>query len=56
MTTIQLKAELNRQINSIADDEAMLAKAINYVKRLAKAEIKSPRPDTHEQGGFFQDD
>lgn len=53
---IQLKAELNRQINSIADDEAMLAKAINYVKRLAKQKAKAEDPTRMSKEDFFQND
>ena len=54
MTALQLKAELNRQINSIADDEAMLAKAINYVKRLAKQKAKAEDPTRMSKEDFFK--
>ncbi len=54
MTALQLKAELNRQINSIADDEAMLAKAINYIKRLAKQKAKTEDPTRMSKEDFFK--
>ena len=34
MTAIELKAELFRQIDTIDDDEPMLAKILNYVSKL----------------------
>ena len=34
MTAIELKAELFRQIDTIADDEPMLTKVLNYVSKL----------------------
>ena len=35
MTAIQLNAELYRAMGEIADDEALLAKVLKYVKKLA---------------------
>ena len=39
MTALQLNAELFRAMGKIADDETLMKKVLNYVKRLA---AKSP--------------
>ncbi len=35
MTTLQLNAELYREMGKIADDETLMQKVLRYVKRLA---------------------
>ena len=35
MTALQLRAELGTAINTIADDETLMTKALKYIKRLA---------------------
>ena len=50
MTALQLNAELFRAMGKIADDEALMAKVLRYVKRLA-AKKADPTLMTKEE--FF---
>ena len=50
MTTLQLNAELYRAMGEIADDEALMAKVLKYVKKLA-AKKNDPTLMTKEE--FF---
>ena len=50
MTALQLNAELFRAMGKIADDEALMAKVLRYVKRLA-AKKEDPTLMTKEE--FF---
>lgn len=36
MTTMELNAELFRQLSIIADDESLMRKAVKYISRLAR--------------------
>jgi hypothetical protein len=50
MTTAQLNAELFRQLSFIADDEVLLEKTINSIKRLRKAKAHEQlKPYTKEE-------
>ena len=51
MTTLQLNAELFRAMGKIADDETLMKKVLNYVKRLA-AKKEDPTLMTKEE--FFR--
>ena len=50
MTALQLNAELFRAMGKIADDETLMKKVLNYVKRLA-AKKEDPTLMTKEE--FF---
>lgn len=50
MTSLQLNAELFRAMGKIADDETLMKKVLNYVKRLA-AKKEDPTLMTKEE--FF---
>ena len=50
MTALQMNAELFRAMGEIADDEAMMAKVLKYVKKLA-AKKADPTLMTKEE--FF---
>ena len=50
MTALQLNAELIRAMGKIADDETLMKKVLNYVKRLA-AKKEDPTLMTKEE--FF---
>ena len=50
MTALQLNAELYRAMGVIADDETLMKKVLNYVKRLA-AKKEDPTLMTKEE--FF---
>ena len=50
MTALQLNAELFRAMGKIADDETLMKKVLNYVKRLA-AQKEDPTLMTKEE--FF---
>ncbi len=50
MTALQLNAELFRAMGEIADDETLMKKVLNYVKRLA-AKKEDPTLMTKEE--FF---
>ena len=51
MTALQLNAELCRAMGKIADDETLMKKVLNYVKRLA-AKKEDPTLMTKEE--FFR--
>lgn len=51
MTALQLNAELFRAMGKIADDETLMKKVLNYVKRLA-AKKEDPTLMTKEE--FFR--
>ena len=51
MTPLQLNAELFRAMGKIADDETLMKKVLNYVKRLA-AKKEDPTLMTKEE--FFR--
>lgn len=51
MTALQLNAELFRAMGEIADDETLMKKVLNYVKRLA-AKKEDPTLMTKEE--FFR--
>lgn len=51
MTALQLNAELFRAMGVIADDETLMKKVLNYVKRLA-AKKEDPTLMTKEE--FFR--
>ena len=51
MTALQLNAELYRAMGVIADDETLMKKVLNYVKRLA-AKKEDPTLMTKEE--FFR--
>ena len=51
MTALQLNAELYRAMGKIADDETLMKKVLNYVKRLA-AKKEDPTLMTKEE--FFR--
>jgi len=50
MTTLQLNAELYREMSKIADDETLMMKVLKYVKRLT-AKKEDPTMMTKEE--FF---
>ena len=50
MTALQLNAELYRAMGVIADDETLMTKVLNYVKKLA-AKKEDPTEMTREE--FF---
>lgn len=50
MTALQLNAELYRAMGVIADDETLMIKVLNYVKKLA-AKKEDPTEMTREE--FF---
>ena len=41
MATMRLNNELQRQLSYISDDEALMKKVINYIKRLGKERSKA---------------
>lgn len=47
MTTLQLNAELYRQLSYIADDKNLMQKVVNYVKRLTRERAVGKGTDTH---------
>ncbi len=47
MTSIQLNAELYKEMGKIADDEKLLTKVLKYVKKLA-AKREDEQQMTHE--------
>ena len=51
MTTIELNAELYRNLGTIAEDETMLAKVVKYVRKLAKQITDDPTRMSKEE--FF---
>ena len=51
MTTIQLKSELYRAVDNIADDEELLKKVLDYVKKLA---TKKDDPTLMTKEEFYQ--
>ena len=44
MTAMQMNAELFRQLSLIADDEPLMAKVLNYIKKLTHRPHHSPHP------------
>ena len=48
MTALQLNAELYRAMGMIADDEALMAKVLKYVKRLATKKVDSTQMTKEE--------
>ena len=51
MTALQLNAELFRAMGKIADDETLMKKVLNYVKRLA---AKKEDPTLMTKKEFFR--
>ena len=49
MNALQLNAELYRNLGIIAEDETMLEKAVNYVRKLAKQLTEDPTRMTKEE-------
>ena len=47
MTAIELQSELLREINPIVDDEGLMRKVINYVRKLVHthAEVVAPKEE-----------
>ena len=44
MNTLNLNAELFRELSYIADDESSMRKLLKYVKKLAAQQYKTPAP------------
>lgn len=44
MNTLNLNAELFRELSYIADDESSMKKVLKYVKKLAAKQYKTPAP------------
>jgi hypothetical protein len=44
MTALELNAELFKVMSTIAEDESMMTKALNYIKKLASSKSKSQDP------------
>ena len=49
MNTVQLEADILRSLGTIAEDEAMLARAAKYLRRLAKEMTEDPTCMTKEE-------
>ena len=56
MTALQLNAELFRAMGKIADDETLMKKVLNYVKRAQLREAsgcQERRPNADDKGGVL---
>lgn len=49
MTVIDLKAELYRQIDTMADDESFLEKVLGFVSKLTSTPVSTVTPYTMEE-------
>ncbi|MBR1879858.1 MAG: hypothetical protein IJ804_03800 [Prevotella sp.] len=49
MTALELKYELYRQIDNIADSEPLMTRVLNYMRRLGPTVTASPAPYTVEE-------
>ena len=53
MTALELNAEFFRTMSLIADDESMMTKALNYIKKLASSKNKTQDTTLMTKEEFF---
>lgn len=53
MTALELNAEFFKVMSTIAEDESMMTKALNYIKKLASSKSKSQDPTLMSKEEFL---